>query len=107
MCDEAIDDSLAVSKFISNWFVTSKMLEKLDNDLHTNYYILFYNQDFDKVTFIANERHILASDVDKINLDNDKNFDEDSPGTIIYVRLFWLGVVDLKNAKHLKRQAKN
>ena len=28
--------------------------EKLDNALHTNDDILFYNEDFDKVTFIAN-----------------------------------------------------
>ena len=35
MYDEAVDDCLATLKFIPDWFVTSKMLEKLDNGLHT------------------------------------------------------------------------
>ena len=47
------------------------MLEKLDNALH-NDDAFFYNEDFDKVTFIANQRHILAVDLDKIDLDNNK-----------------------------------
>ena len=42
-----------------------------------------------KVTFIANQINILAVDLEKINLDN--NFDEDD-------------VVNLKNAKHLKKR---
>ena len=63
------------------------MFEKFYNALHANDDILFYNEDFDKVTFIANQRHILAVDLDKINLDNDNNFDEDDPDTIIHVRL--------------------
>ena len=31
--------------------------------------MLFYNEDFDNVTFIANQRHILSVDLDKVNLD--------------------------------------
>ena len=35
-------------------------------------------------------RHILAVDLDKINLYNDNNFDEDDPDTIIHARfLAW------------------
>ena len=37
MCDKAVDDCLATLKFIPDWFVTSKMLEKLDNSLHAIY----------------------------------------------------------------------
>ena len=43
MCDEAVDNSLPALKFISDQFVTSKILEKLDNALHANDDILFYN----------------------------------------------------------------
>ena len=66
MCDDVVDDCLAAWKFVSDWFVTSKMLEKFDNALHANGDILFYsyNKDFDKVTFIANQRHILDIDLD-------------------------------------------
>ena len=31
MCDEAVDDCLAAFKFIPDWLITSKMLEKFDN----------------------------------------------------------------------------
>ena len=36
MCDKAVDDCLAALKFIPDWFVTSKMLEKLHDALLTN-----------------------------------------------------------------------
>ena len=78
------------------------MLEKLDNALHANDDILFYSEDFDKVFFIAFQIHILATDIDKNNLDNDKDFNEDDPDNIIRVRLLaW--VVNSKNAKYLKK----
>ena len=86
MCDEVVDDSLAALTFVHDWFVTSKIFERLDNTLHAKDDILFYNENFEKVTFIANQRHILAIDLDKINLDNDNNFDEDDRDTITHVR---------------------
>ena len=79
MCDEAVDDCLAALKFNPDRFVTSKMFEKIDNTSHANDDIFFYNEDFDKVTFIANQRHILTADLDN-NI-----FDEDDPDTIIHV----------------------
>ena len=97
--DEAIDDCLATLKFIPDSFVTSKMLEKLDYDLHANVDILFQNGDFDKIKFIANQRYILAVDLNKISLDNDNNFEEDDPSTIIYVRcLAWRSKFEKRKA---------
>ena len=72
-------------KFIPDWFVTSNVLEKLGNALHANDDVLFYNEDFGKVTFIANQKHTLAVDLEKVNLDN--NYNEDDPDTIIHIRL--------------------
>ena len=90
MCDQTIDDCLAALNFISNQFVTSKMLRKFDKVLLAADKILVFNEDFNKVTFIANQRHILVVDLDKINLDNDKKFDEDDPDSVIHVRpLAW------------------
>ena len=94
MCDETVDNCLATSKFIPDWFVTSKMLVKL-NVLHANDDVLFYNEDFDKVTFITNHRHVLAVGLNKTNLDNDNNFYEDHPDTIIHVYNSY--------SKHLKK----
>ena len=34
---------------------------------------LLFNEDFNKVTLIANQRHTLAVDLDKINIYNDNN----------------------------------
>ena len=87
MCDEAFDECPAALKFIPDWFGTSKMLEKFDNALHASDDILFFNESFDKVTFVANQRHNLAVDLDEINLDHDNNFYEDDPDTIVHVRL--------------------
>ena len=75
VCDEAVDASLVALKLIPDWFVTSKMREKFDNTLNTNDDVLFLNEDFDKATIIVNQKHILAVDLEKINLNN--NFDKD------------------------------
>ena len=101
ICDEPVHNCLAALKFIPDWFVARKMLEKLDNVLNANDDILFYNEDFDKVTFIRDQRHILAADLDEINLGNDNSFDEDD-STLLFISDFWLGVVNLKSTKHLK-----
>ena len=87
MCDEAVDNCLAALKLIPDWFVISKTFEKLDNFLHANDDILFHNEDFDKLTFIIIQKHILAVDLDKTNLDNDYNSDEDYPDIITHVSL--------------------
>ena len=48
-----------------------KLLQKFDGASQANDDILIFNEDFDKVTFIANQRHILTVDRDKINLNED------------------------------------
>ena len=72
--NEAVDDCLGALKFILDWSVTSKMFEHFHNALLANDDILFYDEDFSKVTFFANKMGILGVDFDKINLDDDNNF---------------------------------
>ena len=36
MCDEAVDDCQSALKFISDWFVTSKMIKKLLTALYAD-----------------------------------------------------------------------
>ena len=50
------------------------MFEHFHNALLANDDILFYDEDFSKVTFFANKMGILGVDFDKINLDDDNNF---------------------------------
>ena len=88
MCDEAVDNLLAALKFIPYWFVTSKMLEKLGNALYTKMIYSFTIKILIIIKIIANQKHILAVDLEKVNLDN--NFSEDDPDTIIHIRfLAW------------------
>ena len=87
MCNKAVDDCLGVLKSIPNWLVTSKVLEKFHYALLANDGILFFDEDFSKATFFANEIGILCVDLDKINLDDDNNFYEDDLDTTIHVRL--------------------
>ena len=54
--------------------------------MHTNNDVPFYNQDFEKIKFITNQRHILAVDLDEINLNDDNNFDEDDGDIIFHLR---------------------
>ena len=100
MCDEAVDNCLAPLKFISDWFITSKIIEEIDNALHADDDILFYNEDFDSSHM---QKHILAADLDKIQLDNDNNFYEDDSDAIIHIRLLvWFS--NFKKRKALKKK---
>ena len=100
ICDEAVDYCLAALKFIHDWYVTSKLLENFHHDFFSNNDIFLFNEDFIKVTFIANQMHILAADLHKINLDENNNFDARDPDIFIHVRL---NVVNLKYTQHLKK----
>ena len=62
--------------------------------MYANDGLLFFPEDSGDVTFCCNEIGILSVNLNNISLDN--NFDEDDPDTII------LGLVNLRNAKHLK-----
>ena len=100
MCDEAVDTSPAALKFIPDWFATSKMSKKLYMALYADDGLPLLDEDSSGVTFCRNQLGNLNVNLNNINLDN--NFDEDDPDTIILIR-FWLGIVNLKNVKHLKK----
>ena len=85
MCDEVVDDSLAATKLIPDWFVTSKMIEKLYTALYTDENILYFDEDFGNVEFSCSENGVLCVNLSNINLHN--NFDEDDPDAITFVRL--------------------
>ena len=81
---EAVDECLPALKFIPDRFATSKMLETFDKAFLAN----------DDISFLIKtsiKSHLfLVKDIDlnKVYLDNDNNFDENDPDTIINVRLF-------------------
>ena len=102
MCDKAVDVCLAALKFVSDWFVTSKMIKILFTALHADENILYINEDSGNVVFICNGMGILNIDLNNINL-GDTNYDKDDPGTIIHVRLLtWH--VKFEKRKELKEK---
>ena len=85
MGDKAVKAFLPALKFVPDWFVTSKIIKKLDDALFVNDDIIFMNKDSNNITFFGGDIGVLSVDLDKIYLD-DVNFDEDDPEIIIHVR---------------------
>ena len=52
ICTETVDTYLAF-KFIPDWFIISKILEKFHGASLANDDILFFDEDFSKVTFLG------------------------------------------------------
>ena len=84
MCDNAVDDFLPALKFVPDWFVTCKV-KKIDDALFANDYVLFLDEYSGNVTFSIDKMGILREDLNNINLD-DAKFYEDNAKTIIHVR---------------------
>ena len=98
MCDEAVDDCLVALKFISDWFVRSKIIKNvllLCSQMIT--YPLFGN-----AIFSCNEMGILNTDLNHINLD-DTSHKEDDPEIIIHIRLL---AGHIKFEKHIALKEK-
>ena len=70
MCYKTVDSSLLALKFASGWFVTSNMIEKLDNALFSDDFIVFGDLDSDYVTFFINDIGLNSISLDNINLDD-------------------------------------
>ena len=80
--NKAADTCLLALKFISDWFVTNKIFEKLDNVIFSDDYKDLDDVDSDIVTSFSDGMSLVIIDLNNINLDDD-NFDEDDPETII------------------------
>ena len=101
MCDQAVNDSLAALKLITDWFVTSKIIKKLFTDLYADEDILYINEDSGDAGFIYDEMDVVNVNLNNINVDN--NFDEEDPNTIIHNRLLpWH--TKLGKCKKLKKE---
>ena len=90
MCDIAVDFYLITLKFVLDWFVTNKILEKLDNSVFSTDDTFFHDVDSTIVTFLNNDMFFNTIDFDNINLDDDDDddsFNEDDPETINHIKL--------------------
>lgn len=86
MCDKAVDSYLQALTFVPNWFVTNKMIDKLDNAIFSIDDIVFGDIDFDIVTSFRSDKGLNSISHNNINLDHD-NFDDYDPENINHVTL--------------------
>ena len=84
MCDKAVDSYLLALKFVPNWSVTNKMIDKLDNAIFFIDDIVFGDIDFDIVTSFRSDKGLNSISHNNINLDHD-NFDDYDPENINHV----------------------
>ena len=97
ICDKAVDDHLAALKLILDWFATCKTIKELDTALCADENILYFNEGSVNAICCCDKIGILNIDISNINLDN--NFDQ-FDSILLFLLEFWLGVLNLKNAKH-------
>ena len=103
MCDEAVDDCLAALKFIRDWFVTRKMLEMFHDSLLANDDILFFDENFSKVTFMLVKWVSVVKILVKLTLMMIITFLKIIL-ILLFILDFWLGITNLKNAKHFRKR---
>ena len=100
MSNEPAGDSLASMKLIPDWFVASKMIKRLFTALYADENILYYDEDSGNVAFICNEMGILNIDINNIIIivivTSMKMI-----LILLFLSDFWVGILNLKNAKHL------
>ena len=77
---------MSALKFVPDWLVTSKMMEKLDSAIFSYGDIFFPDVDSNMVKFLSDDMGFNIIDLNNINI-NDDNFDEDDPETINHARL--------------------
>ena len=76
MCDKAVDFCLITLKLVCDWFVTNKMLEKLNNSLFCNVDICFHEIYSNIIIFLSDDIGFNTIDINNINLDDDNFIDE-------------------------------
>ena len=73
MCNKTIDSFLQTLNFVSDWFVTNKMITKLYFTIFANDNIVCVNDDYGNVTFFSHKRDIFSVDFNSTRL-GDFNF---------------------------------
>ena len=70
ICDKVVNNFLAALIFVSDWFVTDKIIKKPFTDTHPHENILYFNEDSSNVVFNCNEIGALKVNLNNINLND-------------------------------------
>ena len=76
MYHKAVDVFLTTLKFVPDWFVTNKMLEKLGDVVFSKDDIVFVYENSDNVTFFSDDVGLNNMYLNYINLDDDTSLRE-------------------------------
>ena len=76
------------------------MIKKLYTTLYTDENIFYFNEDSLNDVFFCNKMGILNIDLNNINFDN---IFMKMILTLLFLSDFWLSILSLKKAKHLKK----
>ena len=68
---------MIILKFVPDWFVTIKMLEKRNNSIFSNDDMFFHDVDANIITFLTGHMGFNTIDLNKVNLDDDDDDDDD------------------------------
>ena len=98
MCDVAVDDLLPALKFVTDCFVTSKMIKKLHTALFGDDNILFFDEDSGNIKFSSDKMGNFSIDLlilmmlilMKMIL------------KLLFLSDLWLDTINLNNTKHLE-----
>ena len=82
-CDKAVNSYLLVWKFVLDWFVFNKIIEKHDNGVFSNDDIIIGDTDSDIATFFINDIGLNSINFKNVN---PGNFEDCDPETINHVR---------------------
>ena len=85
-CDKTVDSYLPLFKFFCNWFVTSKIIKKIDHFVFSSDDEVFGYIDSDIVTFFSNYIDLISIKLNNNNVD-DENLDDCDPETFNHVKL--------------------
>ena len=101
MCNKAVDDFLTGLKFVPDWFATSKMIKKLVTALYADTNILYFNEDSDNAVFSCNKWVflVLILIISTLLIPIMMKMIQ----KLLFILDFWLGILNLKKVKHLKK----
>ena len=82
-CDKAVNSYLLAWKFVLDWFVFNKIIEKHDNGVFSNDDIIIGDTDSEIATFFINDIGLNSINFKNVN---PGNFEDCDPETINHVR---------------------
>ena len=94
MCDKAVDSHHITLKYFPNWFVTNKMLRKLDISIFSNVDIFFHDVYSNITSFLSYDMGFNTINVNNVNLVIQK---------LLLMLDLWPSIIDLNNANHVKK----